>query len=119
MAPEQARGEKVDPRCDLFSLGCVLYRIATGKPPFRGTDTISTLMAVAVNHPRPPHELEPGLPPVLSALIMGLLAKETADRPPSAQAVAESPGDHLAASCRRREPSGALEAPGPAGLAGP
>ena len=90
MAPEQGRGESVDARCDLFSLGCVLYRMATGEAPFRGTDIISTLMAVATDNPRPPHELEPGLPPVLSELILGLLAKAPGDRPKSAQAVAET-----------------------------
>jgi WD40 repeat protein len=90
MAPEQAQGQPLDSRCDLFSLGCVLYRLATGKLPFRGTDTISTLMAVATEHPRPPHELEPDLPPALSVLIMSLLAKEPGDRPVSAQAVAEA-----------------------------
>ena len=90
MAPEQAQGKSLDQRCDLFSLGCVLYRIATGEPPFRGTDMISTLMAVAIENPRPPHDLDATLPPSLSELIMGLLAKEPGDRPPSAQAVAET-----------------------------
>src|ERR1700682_3087927 len=90
MAPEQAQGKSLHARVALFSLGCVLYRLATGKPPFRGTDTISILMAVATENPRPPHELEPGLPPSLSELIMTLLAKEPGTRPASAQAVAEA-----------------------------
>ena len=47
MAPEQARGATVDARCDLFSLGVVLYRLCTGQQPFTGKDTMSTLMAVA------------------------------------------------------------------------
>jgi serine/threonine protein kinase len=89
MAPEQGRGERVDARSDLFSLGCVLYLMATGVPAFRGTDLISTLMAVATENPRPPRELEPGLPQQLSDLILRLLAKEPGQRPPSAQAVAE------------------------------
>jgi WD40 repeat protein/serine/threonine protein kinase len=90
MAPEQAQGKSIGPRCDLFSLGCVLYRMATGEPPFRGNDTISTLLAVATENPRPPQELEPALPPALSKLIMSLLAKEPDDRPASAQVVAET-----------------------------
>src|SRR5262249_16858456 len=90
MAPEQAQGKTLDPRCDLFSLGCVLYRMATGDLPFQGTDLISTLMAVATEEPRPPHELEATLPRALSELILSLLAKEPEGRPASAQQVAES-----------------------------
>jgi serine/threonine protein kinase len=90
MAPEQAQGKGVDARGDLFSLGCVLYRMATGAPPFSGTDMISTLMALATETPRPPNEIETTLPPALSDLILKLLAREPGDRPPSAQAVAET-----------------------------
>jgi formylglycine-generating enzyme required for sulfatase activity/serine/threonine protein kinase/Leucine-rich repeat (LRR) protein len=90
MAPEQGQGKAVDQRCDLFSLGCVLYRMATGELPFKGTDTISTLLAVATESPKPPHELDPALPPALSELILNLLAKVPAERPSSAQVVVES-----------------------------
>ena len=54
MAPEQGRGETVDARCDLFSLGVVLYRLCTGQQPFQGKDTVSTLMAVAMHEPPRP-----------------------------------------------------------------
>ncbi len=104
MAPEQAQGKELDGRCDLFSLGCVLYRMATGQPPFRGTDIISTLMAVATETPRPPQMLEPGLPRTLSNLIMGLLAKEAADRPASAQVVVEKLG-HIVQELSRPAPA--------------
>jgi hypothetical protein len=89
MAPEQVEGRSCDQRCDLFSLGCVLYRACTGVPPFHGEDVIATLMAVATHVPRPPHELRPEVPETLSALVMRLLAKDPAQRPPTARAVVE------------------------------
>jgi serine/threonine protein kinase len=90
MAPEQARGEPVDGRSDLFSLGGVLYRACTGRLPFKGKDTMSTLMALATTQPTAPCELSPELPPALSDLIMGLLAKNPDDRPANARAVADA-----------------------------
>ena len=90
MAPEQVQGKDLDDCCDLFSLGCVLYQMSTGQTPFKGTDIISTLMAVATENPRPPRDLEPGMPAALSKLILRLLAKEPGKRPESAKAVAEA-----------------------------
>ncbi len=90
MAPEQAQGKPLDQRSDLFSLGCVLYRMVTGEPPFKGPDTISTLMAVVSHQPTPPRVLLPELPPALSDLILQLLAKEPGDRLPSAEVVIET-----------------------------
>jgi hypothetical protein len=89
MAPEQARGQPVDHRADLFSLGCVLYRACTGQPPFRGADVIATLMAVAEQTPPPPRQLNSQVPAGLAALIMQLLAKDPAARPSSARAVVQ------------------------------
>src|SRR5262249_55247923 len=88
MAPEQAAGHAVDGRCDVFGVGGGLYRLCTGQPPFKGNDLVSTLVAVATHHPRPPAELRPELPQSLSDLVMQLLAKKPEQRPPSAQAVA-------------------------------
>ena len=53
MAPEQAEGADLDGRCDLFSLGCVLYRMTTGKSPFAAPDLISTLRKVVLEEPDP------------------------------------------------------------------
>lgn len=87
MAPEQARGESVDPRCDLFSLGCVLFRMLTGRLPFQGNTLYAVLAAIATETPPPITELNPGVPPRLSTLISSLLAKSPDQRPASAQVV--------------------------------
>jgi hypothetical protein len=89
MAPEQARGESVDARADLFSLGCVLYRATTGQNAFKGTDTYSLLTSLALDRPKAPIELNTDLPRPLSELIVNLLEKDAKDRPASARAVRE------------------------------
>ena len=76
MAPEQGRGEKADGRSDLFSLGCVLYRMATGVLPFPGPNTMAVLTALAVCKPKPPRKLDPGISPEVERLILDLLAPE-------------------------------------------
>jgi serine/threonine protein kinase len=87
MAPEQANGEAPDQRCDLFSLGCVLYRMTAGEVPFKGSTPLDTLLAVIDHTPKPPRELKPDVPQALSDLVMNLLAKNAADRPQSAHSV--------------------------------
>jgi len=89
MAPEQAKSKNVDHRCDLFSLGVVLYRLCTGAMPFQGDDTISTLMAIATENPPPPSSISGDVPPALSDLVMQLLAKDPAQRPASARDAAD------------------------------
>jgi serine/threonine protein kinase len=90
MAPEQARGAAVDARCDLFSLGVVLYRLCCGEQPFQGKDAISTLMEVATREPAPPLQLNANLPAELSELVMRLLSKDPAKRPASADEVIQA-----------------------------
>ncbi|HBI45245.1 MAG TPA: serine/threonine protein kinase [Planctomycetales bacterium] len=90
MAPEQAVAAVVDARSDLFSLGAVLYRAATGESPFGGKDTLSVLSALATRTPTPPHRIVPSLPRMFSGLVMRLLAKDPADRPQSATEVVEA-----------------------------
>src|SRR5262249_20823455 len=100
------RGEEVDARSDLFSLGCVLYRMLTGRLPFQGKDMVSTLVAVASHEPAPPANLGPGGPRGLSALVMRLLAHDPPRRPASADEVAAAQG-RLEEAERRRRPPGA------------
>ena len=87
MAPEQARGEKVDARADLFSLGCVLYRLCAGDIPFKAETTMGVLMALAMNEPTAPMMINSQIPHALSELIMKLLEKDAAKRPVSARDV--------------------------------
>ncbi len=89
MSPEQARGEPVTPQSDVFSLGCVLYRLATGRMPFTGDTLVAVLSAVLTQTPRPVGELNPEAPERLAALIDKLLAKKPTDRPATAQEVVE------------------------------
>ena len=93
MAPEQARGEKIDSRADLFGLGVVLYRLCTGRLPFQGDNTTAVLMALALDQPTPPREVNPAVPPRLAALIERLLSKDRAQRPATAKAVAAELAD--------------------------
>jgi serine/threonine protein kinase len=88
MAPEQAAGEAVDARADLFSLGALLYRMATGRLPFEGPNPMAVLLALARVTPPPARTRNPNLPPALSDLIDLLLSKDPAGRPQSAAEVA-------------------------------
>lgn len=90
MAPEQARGESIDHRCDLFSLGCVLYHLATGSRPFVGETTMALLTALALDRPRPLRGLNTDCPVALEELVQNLLEKKPEDRPQSAQEVVQS-----------------------------
>ncbi|MEV7725566.1 protein kinase [Streptomyces sp. NPDC087917] len=89
MAPEQWRGEHVDARCDLYALGCVLYALLSGGPPFGSSEPVYALMRRHVEDP-PLSLREAGvaLSPELDRLVLALLAKDPADRPESAARVA-------------------------------
>jgi serine/threonine protein kinase len=89
MAPEQALGQKIDQRADLFSLGSVLYQMTSGRPPFRATTTLGVLKRVAEETARPIPEIIPGTPDWLCSLIEKLHAKNPGERFQSAREVAD------------------------------
>lgn len=89
MSPEQARGDALDHRSDLFSLGSVLYTMATGRPPFRAENTLAVLKRVTECRPRPIAEIIPETPDWLIAIIGRLHAEQPADRFASARELAE------------------------------
>jgi serine/threonine protein kinase len=88
MAPEQARGEEVDARCDLFSLGVVLYELCTGQTPFEAKTPLAVLKRLTEERHRPVREVNPDVPEWLAGVIDRLLAKSPADRFQSAREVA-------------------------------
>jgi serine/threonine-protein kinase len=96
MAPEQANGEIVDHRADLFSLGSVLYALCTGRPPFRASTVMGVLKRVSEDDPRPIREVNPEIPDWLEAIVERLHAKHPADRFQSATELAERLEQHLA-----------------------
>jgi eukaryotic-like serine/threonine-protein kinase len=84
MSPEQIGNAEVDQRSDLYSLGCVLYELATGRPPFDLDDAWSILVGHRDTQPEPPRAKRPELPVELERLILDLLAKDPDDRPQDA-----------------------------------
>ena len=89
MAPEQALGDKLDQRADLFSLGSVLYQMAAGRPPFRANGTVAVLKRVADDTPRSIREIIPETPQWLCDIIAKLHAKNPDERYQSAREVAD------------------------------
>jgi serine/threonine protein kinase/WD40 repeat protein len=87
MAPEQARGETLDQRADLFSMGSVLYQMTSGRAPFRASTTMGVLKRVAEETPRPIRDIIPEVPAWPCAIIAKLHAKSPEDRFQSAQEV--------------------------------
>jgi serine/threonine-protein kinase len=89
MSPEQARGGSVDARSDLFSLGCVLYFLCTGHPPFRADNSYAILRLITDEEPRSIREINPAIPDWLCYVLQKLMAKKPEDRYASASDVAE------------------------------
>ncbi len=96
MSPEQARGEAVDHRTDLFSLGSVMYAMCTGRSPFRAENTVAMIRRVCEDTQRPIQDVNSDIPGWLVHIIDELLAKSSADRFQSASELAELLGHCLA-----------------------
>jgi eukaryotic-like serine/threonine-protein kinase len=84
LSPEQARGEGVDARSDVYSVGCLLYELVTGAPPFTGDSPVSVAYQHVREDPRLPSSINPAIPPELDAILMKAMAKNPANRYQSA-----------------------------------
>ena len=104
MSPEQARGEAVDPRSDLFSLGSVLYAVCTGRPPFRAETSYGVMRRITDDEPTPIREINPDIPEWLCQIIGKLMSKRAADRYRIRRrgrgAARSLPGSRAATDCR-------------------
>jgi eukaryotic-like serine/threonine-protein kinase len=84
LSPEQARGERVDARSDLYSTGCLMYELLTGRPPFTGDSPVAIAYQHVRENPIPPSRLDPDLPPWADAIVLKAMAKAAGDRYQSA-----------------------------------
>src|SRR5256884_9583506 len=80
LSPEQARGERVDSRSDLYSTGCLLYELLTGRPPFTGDSPVAIAYQHVRENPVPPSQLDPDIPAWADSIVLRAMAKDPADR---------------------------------------
>jgi len=84
LSPEQARGERVDARSDLYSTGCLLYELLTGRPPFLGDSPVAIAYQHVRENPIPPSRVDPEVPQWADAIVLRAMAKDPRDRYQSA-----------------------------------
>ena len=84
LSPEQARGEQVDARSDVYATGCVLFELLTGEPPFTGDSPVAVAYQHVREDPRPPSQLNPRVSPQLDAIVLKAMSKGAANRYQSA-----------------------------------
>jgi serine/threonine-protein kinase len=84
LSPEQARGERVDARSDLYSTGCLMYELLTGRPPFTGDSPVAIAYQHVRENPVPPSRVDPSLPPWADSIVLKAMAKSPNDRYQSA-----------------------------------
>jgi len=84
LSPEQARGERVDARSDLYSTGCLLYELLTGRPPFTGDSPVAIAYQHVRENPIPPSRVDPEIPPWADSIVLKAMAKDPGDRYQSA-----------------------------------
>ncbi|MFF5262462.1 Stk1 family PASTA domain-containing Ser/Thr kinase [Actinomadura viridis] len=80
LSPEQARGERVDARSDIYSTGCVLYELLTGRPPFTGDSPVAIAYQHVREEPVPPSQIDPEIPQWADAMVLKAMAKDAGHR---------------------------------------
>ncbi|MEW1676329.1 PQQ-binding-like beta-propeller repeat protein [Streptomyces noursei] len=113
MAPERFREHGGDARTDLYALGCVLYELLTGAPPFQASDPVAMMAAHVQQAPDAPSTLRPGIPAAVDDLVVRLLAKDPADRPASAAEVHDALRTPTATAGALPTPAAAVASPNP------
>jgi eukaryotic-like serine/threonine-protein kinase len=111
MSPEQARGDPLDARSDLYSVAVILYQMTTGRLPFQADSTLGTVSRLLVDLPEPPSRHRPDTSPPLETLILSALAKRREERPASAEMFLRDLLAATAASGQRPPERDPLEAP--------
>ncbi|MEO8905595.1 MAG: serine/threonine-protein kinase [Polyangiaceae bacterium] len=118
MAPEQARGDRVDARADIYAVGAILYRALTGRKPFEGSDPMAILTAVLTQEPERPSTLQPSIPLSLELIVQRTMAKNPAQRFSSMESLEQAlaPFDSAEAPIAAALPAAAPSGDAPASL---